>query len=197
MSLNLDDTVLWDLLFSITFKSQEAHLVDIMRLFKLLETVIPCPKCRNSYIIHRQRLDKKYMPIESVYVAREWLYDMKSSVNTSIGQQNPVVNMETVRNRYMLFDHFIHDTNLADLLMIMAIAVPEDKEDKFVEFCNLVGKLTIHFLSSTLPALLMYTTTPTKKTVLDATNALREGYGMTRRTQEHYMMTFTGRASRS
>jgi hypothetical protein len=188
---------MWDLLFSITFKSQEAQLVDIMRIFKLLETVIPCPRCRNSYVIHRQRLDKKYMPIESVYVAREWLYEMKTTVSTSIGQKNPLISMNTVRNRYMLFDHFTSDTNLADLLMLMAIALPEDKEDKFVEFCNLVGKLTIHFLSSPLPALLMYTTAPTKKGVLDATNALREGYGMTRRTHEHYMMTFNDRASRS
>ena len=51
---------------------------------------------------------------------------------------------------------------------------------------QIIGKLTGMFLSGSFPTLLLCITSPYKVSILEATNALRETYGLTRRTIEHY-----------
>ena len=147
-----------------------------------MEVLLPCPKCRKSYVIHRQSIDKR-VPLSSMNNVRKWLYQMKNTVNKSL-EQTSVMNMNLLEKRYTVFDSSVNDLNLTDLLMFVHLAASGEKHEKFVRLCNLLGTVLNKILIGPLPVLLLCVND--NSNYLETVNALRETYNLPQRTIEHY-----------
>ena len=178
--------VVWNLLFSIVFKCSNESISDIKLMVKLMEKVIPCTKCRKSYIQHRQRLDKKY-DLSSVHAWQLWMFDLKNMVNKSLNRNYTPTMFEVVVNRYKVYDHTVHDLNLADTMVCIALYAKDNEcEEECATFCHTVGRLLAQFIRGPYPSLLQNVGSPCAVSNLNATNALRQMYGLSLRSLDHY-----------
>jgi hypothetical protein len=175
--------IMWQFLFSLAYKCPETCIEDMTTLLTLLDTLLPCSKCRTSYAEHRKRLDKVYKPFKNMRKVQFWMFDMKNLVNKKLKRSTQVAFTD-VDMKYRLFDYMISDINLADVFMFIALAASEDTD--VITFCHVSGRLMTGLIHGSLPTLLQCVTIPAKESVLQATNALRHSYGLSPRSLEYY-----------
>ena len=180
----------WRTLFSIAFNSKSTDLRNISKLLKVLEKVLPCPTCRAHYIINRQGADKLFPLSKSTVNVQYWLWHLKSLVNKGEKQKN--IEFKYVKLKYDVFGHTICDTELADMLMLISIAMKRPEEQKkFHEFLFLLGTLISNYLQGPLPSLLLCVESSQSRDILQIVNTLRCNYGLKLRTEKHYEVAMT------
>lgn len=112
----------WDCLFSIAFHHPREDREHLWKALLMLQSVLPCPKCRKSYLKFLKRSPPDVNRDDDEYVAK-WLWSVKDAVNQKLGKR--YMSYPDLRDRHMSF-RLAHDRLLED--MVRAFGRAEDVE---------------------------------------------------------------------
>lgn len=126
---------LWDLLFTLAFRSPLANREVLIELFSMLEKVIPCQHCRRSYTVYA----KQVRPITKSQPesAALWLWTVHDMVNQKLGKI--AIDFEKLQKRHQSFTLLTNDLVAVDLLALMLLVI---KKDHVRRFALLLCRLT-------------------------------------------------------
>ena len=128
---------LWDLLFTLSFKST-AKATAFQSLFALLDKVIPCQHCRRSYVVYRKEVRPTTYIRQGVdHAAAQWLWTIHDMVNQKLGKI--CISYEALKKRHASTTLLTNDFLLVDLLAMMQRAVPNEH---VYEFARIVIPMT-------------------------------------------------------
>ena len=109
----------WDMLFFIACNCDiNTQYDNILTLFQLLETILPCSQCRRHYASYRTEVPplhkiKRNKP-ESAAI---WLWVIHDMVNQNIGKH--CVSYEKVKKKHQALTCIVSDTSIFDCFMFM------------------------------------------------------------------------------
>tara|TARA_B100001778_G_scaffold202950_1_gene167633 strand:- start:68 stop:673 length:606 start_codon:yes stop_codon:yes gene_type:complete len=109
----------WDLLFYIAINYDNVTQHDnIMQLFSLLESVLPCSDCRRHYSLFKQQIP----PIQKIKkkdpsAASVWLWVIHDMVNQNIGKI--CISYEKLLKKHKSLSCIISDLSIFDSFMFM------------------------------------------------------------------------------
>ena len=121
---------LWDLLFSLAFKSR-APAADWQVLFGLLEKVIPCQQCRRSYSIYRKQVQVSNVRDDIPYSAALWLWTIHDMVNQKLGKI--CISYDKLEKRHKATSMITHDFLIVDVFCMLALTSKGSHVKAFIE----------------------------------------------------------------
>jgi len=139
--LNADPNIwgpqMWNLLFTLSFNVNGTNISTFKNVLRLLEHLLPCSKCRESYILYKSRIDRE-LKISDRSTAVKWLWTCKDMVNQKLAKET--IDLQTVHNKYNIYKYIISDIEIMHLLNLMVIYFHKmnKKQDKMKEFINIV-----------------------------------------------------------
>ena len=128
----------WHALFTCAIGAKTTAKVKVFNriVFNLLTEILPCPECRQHYVVNLPRATKRAggKPKTAAQAFR-LMWFLKDEVNRSVGRIS--VPFEHIHERYHFHGDLLDEVALGDALVLTAIAMQcTHREDEFVEFCD-------------------------------------------------------------
>lgn len=129
---------LWDLLFSLIFRSDEKSVADLQHIFVLLEKVMPCSHCRRSYALYRKQL-RPTSVVTDTDSAALWLWTIHDMVNQKLGKI--CISYDKLVKRHRAHAILTNDLIVIDLLGLIAEASRPNKRELVVDLTMAVARI--------------------------------------------------------
>lgn len=131
---------MWDLLFTLAFRIDEAchpdALTDFRELCMDLEHALPCATCKESYGKFLKRVPPTFAKKSDV---TKWLWTVKDMVNQKLNKA--YVPYATVRDRYAHYRSLVSDTTVLELVLLCLQHNDVASAPRIVSFAKRVGRL--------------------------------------------------------
>ena len=145
MDPNVWGPPMWDMLFTLAFKTPQTEVEKLQTIFALLEKVIPCQHCRRSYTLYRKQV-RPTISIRSGEIdsAAMWLWTIHDMVNQKLGKI--CIDFDKLKKRHLTFSQLTNDWSMLDLFCIMCKAVQDRPNivEHVRSFMNVVIELSVH-----------------------------------------------------
>ena len=142
MDPNVWGPPLWDLLFTIAFKSHSTaeNVSDLQHLFILLEKVMPCSHCRRSYAMYRKEVKPTtVIRVNDPNSAAVWLWTIHDMVNQKLGKI--CISYDRLERRHRSTAFIAHDLLVVDILTIVALSVKAQSRHHAISFIQVICRL--------------------------------------------------------
>ena len=144
----------WDVLFTLAIHHDRAERKHVWSCFLVLGEVLPCSRCRKSYIKFLEKYPpdvKRCVEREPDYAAR-WLWSVKDMVNQKLGKS--YTSYPSAHARYTAFSSLVSDGLVRDMLRIF-LRAEEVHADALCGFCRDLGRASAGLLSPSMCSSLM------------------------------------------
>lgn len=129
----------WDLLFTLCFKCSSDCMPDFQNLFIGLETVLPCPHCRRSYISHKKALRPESLIQDETHSAAHWLWKIHDMVNAKLGKI--AISFDKLEKRHKSMSLISHDLQIVDAFAFMTLSVAEIDRKIVIDMIQVISRL--------------------------------------------------------
>ena len=125
MDPNVWGSMFWDMLFTLAFHIRlQESASDFRRLANLLNKVLPCSHCRNSYASQKKKMESIDTISNEPDSASRWLWKMHDIVNAKLGKI--CISFEKLKKKHQTLTMITHDLHVVDAFALMTFAADEE-----------------------------------------------------------------------